>query len=33
MGGLLILAATLVTELGPRLLRRLAPIEAEDTIG
>jgi len=32
-GGGLILAATLVAELGPRLLRRLAPIEAEDVIG
>jgi len=33
LGGGLILAATLVAELGPRLLRRLAPIEAEDVIG
>jgi drug/metabolite transporter (DMT)-like permease len=33
MGGGLILAATLVAELGPKLLRRLAPIEAEDVIG
>lgn len=33
LGGLLILVATLVTELGPRLLRRLAPIEAEETVG
>jgi len=32
-GGAFILAATLVAELGPRLLRRLAPIEAEETIG
>ena len=32
-GGGLILVATLVAELGPRLLRRLAPIEAEETIG
>jgi drug/metabolite transporter (DMT)-like permease len=32
-GGLLIIGATLVTEGGPRLLRRLAPIEAEDVIG
>ena len=33
LGGLLILGATLVAELGPRLLRRLAPIEGEDIIG
>ncbi|MDP1831711.1 MAG: DMT family transporter [Geothrix sp.] len=33
VGGGLILSATLVAELGPRLLRRLAPIEAEETIG
>jgi len=32
-GGALILTATLVAELGPRLLRRLAPIETEDVIG
>jgi drug/metabolite transporter (DMT)-like permease len=32
-GGLLILAATLVAELGPRLLRRLQTAEAEDAIG
>lgn len=32
-GGLLILAATLVAELGPRLLRRLQAAEAEDAIG
>ncbi len=32
-GGALILAATLVAELGPRLLRRLAPSEAEEVIG
>ena len=32
-GGGLILAATLVAELGPRLLRRLTPTEAEDVIG
>ncbi len=32
-GGLLILAATLVAELGPRLLRRLQASEAEDAIG
>jgi drug/metabolite transporter (DMT)-like permease len=32
-GGALILAATFVAELGPKLLRRLAPIEAEETIG
>ncbi len=33
LGGLFILAATLLAELGPRLMRRLAPIEAEDVIG
>ena len=33
LGGGLILAATLVAELGPRLLRRFTPIEAEETIG
>ncbi len=32
-GGLLILAATLVAELGPRLLRRFQTAEAEDAIG
>ena len=32
-GGGLILAANLVAELGPTLLRRLSPVEAEDTIG
>jgi drug/metabolite transporter (DMT)-like permease len=32
-GGGLILTATLVAELGPRLLRKVTPIEAEDTIG
>jgi len=32
-GGLLILAATLVTEIGPRLLRRFQVAEAEDAIG
>jgi len=32
-GGGLILAATLVAELAPRLLRRVTSIEAEDTIG
>ena len=32
-GGGLILAATLVAELGPRLLRRLSPIEEEEVIG
>jgi drug/metabolite transporter (DMT)-like permease len=32
-GGLLILAATLVAELGPRLLRRFRASEAEDAIG
>jgi drug/metabolite transporter (DMT)-like permease len=32
-GGGLILSANLIAELGPRLLRRLAPIEAEETIG
>lgn len=32
-GGLLILAATLVAELGPRLLRRLQRPEAEEAIG
>ncbi|GLH71569.1 hypothetical protein GETHLI_00710 [Geothrix limicola] len=32
-GGGLILAATLVAELGPRLLRRLSPVETEDVIG
>lgn len=32
-GGLLILAATLVAELGPQLLRRLQASEAEDAIG
>jgi len=32
-GGLLILAATLVAELGPRLLRRFQAAEAEDAIG
>lgn len=33
VGGLLILAATLVAELGPRLLRRFQAAEAEDAIG
>jgi drug/metabolite transporter (DMT)-like permease len=33
VGGGLILAATFVAELAPKLLRRLAPIEAEDVIG
>lgn len=33
MGGGLILAATLVAELGPRLLRRLTPAESEEAIG
>jgi drug/metabolite transporter (DMT)-like permease len=33
VGGGLILAATFVAELGPRLLRRPAPIETEETIG
>lgn len=32
-GGGLILTATLVAELAPRLLRKVTPIEAEDTIG
>jgi drug/metabolite transporter (DMT)-like permease len=32
-GGLLLLAATLVAELGPRLLRRFRASEAEDAIG
>ncbi len=32
-GGLLILAATLLAEAGPRLLRRLQAAEAEDAIG
>jgi drug/metabolite transporter (DMT)-like permease len=33
VGGGLILTATFVAELAPKLLRRLAPIEAEETIG
>jgi hypothetical protein len=33
LGGVFILAATLLAELGPRLLRRLSPLEAEDVIG
>ena len=33
LGGGLILAANLVAELGPTLLRRLSPVEAEETIG
>ena len=33
LGGGLILSATLIAELGPKLLRRLAPIEAEEVIG
>jgi drug/metabolite transporter (DMT)-like permease len=33
MGGGLILAATLVAELGPRVLRRLTTKEVEDAIG
>jgi drug/metabolite transporter (DMT)-like permease len=32
-GGGLILAANLVAELGPRLLRRISPLETEETIG
>ncbi|WLT30572.1 DMT family transporter [Geothrix sp. PMB-07] len=32
-GGGLILAATLVAELGPRLLKRLSPAESEEAIG
>jgi len=32
-GGALILTATLVAELGPKLLRRLTPTETEDAIG
>jgi drug/metabolite transporter (DMT)-like permease len=32
-GGGLILAANLVAELGPRLLRRITPLETEETIG
>ncbi len=32
-GGGLILAANLVAELGPRLLRRVSPLETEETIG
>jgi drug/metabolite transporter (DMT)-like permease len=32
-GGGLILTATLVAELAPRLLRKVTPIEAEETIG